>query len=243
MNATAIIAASGVGKRMSLDGGQSKQMLEIGGLPVIHHTLKAFQQAAAIQAICIATKAEHVETLRTMAREAGFTKVTTVIEGGKERQDSVSNCIRAIRDAAGEGKEMPEAILVHDGARPFIQPEEIDAIVALSLEFGASVPANRPKDTIKRIGMDPGFFGETLDRAALLQVQTPQGFRANILIDAHQQAEKEGWYATDDAALVERYFPQDPIRIYETGYHNIKITTPEDIPMAEAIYRSLAKKR
>jgi len=105
---------------------------------------------------------------------------------------------------------MPEAILVHDGARPFIQPEEIDAIVALSLEFGASVPANRPKDTIKRIGMDPGFFGETLDRAALLQVQTPQGFRANILIDAHQQAEKEGWYATDDAALVERYFPPGP---------------------------------
>jgi len=224
MNATAIIAASGVGKRMNLGGGRSKQMLEIGGFPVIHHTIKAFQEAASIKAICIATKAEHVETLRTMAREAGFTKVTTVIEGGEERQDSVGNCIR-------------------DGARPFIQPDEIDAIAALSLEYGASVPANRPKDTIKCIGTTPGFFGETLDRATLLQVQTPQGFKADILIKAHEQAAKEGRYATDDAALVERYFPANPIRIYETGYHNIKITTPEDLPMAEAIYSSLSKKR
>ncbi len=126
---------------------------------------------------------------------------------------------------------MPEAILVHDGARPFIQPDEIDAIAALSLEYGASVPANRPKDTIKCIGTTPGFFGETLDRATLLQVQTPQGFKADILIKAHEQAAKEGRYATDDAALVERYFPANPIRIYETGYHNIKITTPEDLPM------------
>jgi len=132
MNATAIIAASGVGKRMNLDGGRSKQMLEIGGLPVIHHTLKAFQDATSIQAICIATKAEHVETISRMAHEAGFTKVTTVIEGGKERQDSVGNCLRIIRDDAEAGREMPEAILVHDGARPFIQPEEIDAIAALS---------------------------------------------------------------------------------------------------------------
>jgi len=243
MNATAIIAASGVGKRMNLGGGRSKQMLEIGGFPVIHHTIKAFQEAASIKAICIATKAEHVETLRTMAREAGFTKVTTVIEGGEQRQDSVGNCIRSIRDEAAAGKEMPEAILVHDGARPFIQPDEIDAIAALSLEYGASVPANRPKDTIKCIGTTPGFFGETLDRATLLQVQTPQGFKADILIKAHEQAAKEGRYATDDAALVERYFPANPIRIYETGYHNIKITTPEDLPMAEAIYSSLSKKR
>jgi len=243
MNATAIIAASGVGKRMNLDGGRSKQMLEIGGLPVIHHTLKAFQDATSIQAICIATKAEHVETISRMAHEAGFTKVTTVIEGGKERQDSVGNCLRIIRDDAEAGREMPEAILVHDGARPFIQPEEIDAIAALSLEFGASVPANKPKDTIKCIGTTPGFFGETLNRSTLLQVQTPQGFKADILIAAHEQAENEGWYATDDAALVERYFPKSPIRIYETGYHNIKITTPEDLPMAEAIYSSLSKKR
>lgn len=236
MNAIAIIAASGIGKRMQLKDGQSKQMLEIAGFPVIHHTIKAFQEASSVSGIYIATKQESIATLQSLAAAAGFTKLKGVIEGGKERQDSVNNCIKAIEHEIHATGNTPDAILVHDGARPFIQPEEIDEISRLSLEYGACVPATRPKDTIKYIGYNPDFFGETLDRSSLLQVQTPQGFACRLLIQAHEQAELEHWYATDDAALVERFFPEQSIKIFEMGYHNIKITTPEDIPVADAIF-------
>ncbi|MEI8032199.1 MAG: IspD/TarI family cytidylyltransferase [Chlorobiaceae bacterium] len=239
MNAYAIIAASGVGKRMQLVDGRSKQLLEIGGFPVIHYTLKAFESAASISAIYIATREENIATLQELVSKAGFRKVKAVIEGGKERQDSVGNCIRLIEKEICLSGNPPRALLVHDGARPFIQPAEIDEITRLSIEHGACVPANRPKDTIKEIGSDPRFFGQTLNRDTLLQVQTPQGFSTAILIQAHEQARLENWYATDDAALVERFFPEQPVRILETGYYNIKITTPEDIPFAEAILKNL----
>jgi 2-C-methyl-D-erythritol 4-phosphate cytidylyltransferase len=239
MNSFVIIAASGIGKRMQLKDGQSKQLLEIGGYPVIHHTIQAFQNAASISAIYIATKEENISILVDMAAASGFSKLKAVIVGGKERQDSVNNCIKEIEKEIRLTGSVPDTILVHDGARPFIQPSEIDQIASLSMEHGACVPANRPKDTIKYIGADPDFFGETLERSRLLQVQTPQGFRSAMLVQAHEQALLEEWYATDDAALVERFFPEQPIRIFETGYHNIKITTPEDLPIAEAIYSQI----
>ena len=240
MHAIAIIAASGIGKRMQLKEGESKQLLEVGGFPVIYHTLKAFQMAASVKEIYIATKLENRRILEDMAAASGFSKLKAIIEGGNERQDSVYNCIRALEEERRSTGSLVETILVHDGARPFISPEEIDEISRLAMLYGACVPANRPKDTIKLVGENPEFFGETLDRSKLLQVQTPQGFRSGLLIQAHEQAELEGWYATDDAALVERFFPGQPVKIFETGYHNIKITTPEDIPVAEAIFRQMS---
>ncbi len=241
MNAIAIIAASGIGKRMQLKEGESKQLLEIGGFPVVYHTLKAFQMASSVGAIYVATRLENIEILEEMAAAFGFSKLKAIVEGGKERQDSIYNCIKAIEQERRSASScLPETILVHDGARPFITPDQIDEISRLAMLHGACVPANRPKDTIKYIGENPEFFGETLDRSKLLQVQTPQGFRSALLIQAHQQAELEGWYATDDAALVERFFPEQPVKIFETGYHNIKITTPEDIPVAEAIFSQIS---
>jgi 2-C-methyl-D-erythritol 4-phosphate cytidylyltransferase len=239
MKTVVIIAASGVGKRMKLDGALSKQMLEIGGHPVIWHTMKAFQEASTVESVYIATKEDSLEPFREIAVSNGFNKVRAIIEGGRERQDSIYNCMSLIEQDIRSSGVMPDAILVHDGARPFIQPEEIDDIARLSAMYGACVPATRPKDTIKYIGCNPEIFGETLDRSRLLQVQTPQGFAPDKLIEAHRRAAEEQWYATDDAALVERYFPQQPIRIYETGYHNIKITTQEDIFIGEAILAGL----
>ena len=240
MHAIAIIAASGIGKRMQLKEGESKQLLEVGGFPVIYHTLKAFQMAPSVRAIYIATRLENHRILEEMAAASGFSKLKAIVEGGAERQDSVYNCIRALEEERRSTGCVVETILVHDGARPFITPEEIDEISRLAMLYGACVPANRPKDTIKLVGDNPDFFGATLDRSKLLQVQTPQGFRSGLLIQAHEQAELEGWYATDDAALVERFFPEQPVKIFETGYHNIKITTPEDIPVAEAIFRQIS---
>ena len=239
MKTVAIIAASGVGKRMKLEGGLSKQMLEIGGYPVIWHTIRAFEEASTIKSVYIATKADSIEQIEELAALHGFGKIKAVIEGGKERQDSIANCMALIEKEILASSEMPDAILVHDGARPFIQAEEIDDISRLSAIYGACVPATKPKDTIKYIGTSPEVFGETLDRSRLLQVQTPQGFAPEKLIDAHRRAGIEQWYATDDAALVERFFPEQEIRVYETGYHNIKITTPEDIFIGEAILARL----
>lgn len=239
INASAIIAASGIGNRMRLGSGQSKQLLEIGEYPVIVHTLKAFQNASSIQAIYIATRAENIENLQDMAKTYGLDKIRAIIKGGKERQDSIRNCVRLMEKELSICGAGPDIIMVHDGARPFIRSSEIDDISRLTMEFGACVPATKPKDTIKYIANDPGFFGETPDRSSLLQVQTPQSFHAGLLIQAHEQAELEQWYGTDDASLIERFFPEQRIRIYETGYHNIKITTPEDIEIAEAIYRRL----
>jgi len=239
INACAIIAASGIGKRMQLSSGQSKQLLEIGGLPVIYHTLRAFECASTIQEVYIATRQENIATLSAMAEAFGFGKVKAVIEGGKERQDSIRNCIRAIENGMADSGRRPDIIMVHDGARPFIRPSEIDEISRLTMQYGACVPATKPKDTIKFVGSDPGFFGETPDRNRLLQVQTPQSFLSTLVFQAHEQAELEQWYSTDDASLVERFFPEQPVRVYETGYHNIKITTPEDVEVAEAIYRKL----
>jgi 2-C-methyl-D-erythritol 4-phosphate cytidylyltransferase len=243
MKTYAIIAASGIGKRMKLQNGLSKQMLEIGGQPVIYHTIRAFEKASTVAGIFIATKAESIPALEEMAAEHGFGKIRGIIEGGRERQDSVRNCIALIEKESHETGSLPDAILVHDGARPLIQPEEIDEIAAMSAAFGACVPATRPKDTIKFIGKTPDVFGETLDRSRLLQVQTPQGFAGRLLVQAHLQAELEQWYATDDAALVERFFPEQEIRVYEMGYHNIKITTPEDVYLAEAIHARLVNRQ
>ncbi|MBF0585461.1 2-C-methyl-D-erythritol 4-phosphate cytidylyltransferase [Prosthecochloris sp. N3] len=244
MSSIAIIAASGVGKRMKLNDGKSKQFLEIGGRPVIEHTLAAFEQAGTISAIYIATKPDSIDLIRTLAADRNLNKVKAVIPGGKERQDSINCCIELIENHVESGEiPSPENILVHDGARPFIQPGEIDEISDLTSRYGACVPANRPKDTIKVIDDNPEFFAETLDRSRLLQVQTPQGFTASSLIVAHRRARKVGLYATDDAALVEKFFPEQKIRIYEMGYHNIKITTPEDHVLGQAIYTTLQKKQ
>jgi len=243
MKTVAIIAASGVGKRMKLDGGMSKQMIEIGGHTVIWHTMKAFQDAKSVEAVYIATKSDSIEPFKQLARESGFTKIHSIIEGGKERQDSIRNCMDLIEQEIESSGVMPDAILVHDGARPFIQPEEIDDIARISAEHGACVPATKPKDTIKFIGRTPEVFGETLDRSRLLQVQTPQGFAPAKLIEAHRKAASDGVYATDDAALVERYFPEQEIHVYEMGYHNIKITTPEDVPVGEAILTGLKARK
>jgi len=243
MKTVAIIAASGVGKRMKLDGGMSKQMIEIGGHTVIWHTMKAFQDAKSVEAVYIATKSDSIEPFKLLARESGFTKIHSIIQGGKERQDSIRNCMDLIEQEIESSGVMPDAILVHDGARPFIQPEEIDDIARISAEHGACVPATKPKDTIKFIGRTPEVFGETLDRSRLLQVQTPQGFAPAKLIEAHRKAASDGVYATDDAALVERYFPEQEIHVYEMGYHNIKITTPEDVPVGEAILAGLKARK
>ena len=244
MNALVIIAAGGLGTRMQLKEGESKQYLKLGRYPVLHHTLKAFESCAFVSSIAVATPPTYLYELVRLINRASFKKVHHFLQGGKERQDSIFNCIEvfaAVCNAMSEETKRETVILIHDGARPLIQPSDIERIAKDALHFGAAVPATKPKDTIKFIDESGEFFGETLERNRLRQVQTPQGFRAQLIIDAHLKAKADGFYATDDAALVERYFPEQKIRIVETGYHNLKLTTPEDLDIAKAIMKHLSK--
>lgn len=163
MSSVAIIAASGVGKRMNLRNGLSKQFLEIGGYPVIYHTLAAFQRASSIDGIYIATKPDSIATLETLAEEHQFSKVNAIIAGGKERQDSISNCIELIALHIEKADiDRPDTILVHDGARPFITPDEIDQIAQLSHHYGACVPATKPKTRSNTYQINPDFSAKRL---------------------------------------------------------------------------------
>ncbi len=246
MNALVIIAAGGMGTRMNLKVGESKQYLKLGRYPVLHYTLKAFEECAFVSSIAVATPPAYLHDLVCLVNRASFKKVHHFLQGGKERQDSIFNCIEvfaAVYAAMSPTKQRETVILIHDGARPLIQPSDIERIANDALHFGAAVPATKPKDTIKFIDPSGEFFAETLERSRLRQVQTPQGFRADLIIEAHTKAKADSFYATDDAALVERYFPEQKIKIVETGYHNLKLTTPEDVEIAKAIMKHQSKPR
>lgn len=240
----AVVAAGGLSKRMALKSGESKQYLRLGQYPVIYYALKAFEEAKTIERVAVATRREDINRLRELVKRQGFSKVCAIVEGGKERQDSIYNAVEALAreiETLPQRKRQRAVMLIHDGARPFIRPDEIDRIAEQARKFGAAVPATKLKDTVKVIDKTRECVSATLDRSTLMQVQTPQGFRAERIIAAHRKAQQEKFYATDDAALIEKFFPEQPIKIFEMGYHNLKITTPEDLDLAKAMLKRLQR--
>lgn len=224
----AIIPAAGSGARL---GGVKKQFLELNGKPILVHTLQQFEFCPDVDEIAIAVpEVDIAETERLISRYR-LLKVSTVVAGGRERQDSVYNALRVLNTKGSD------IILVHDGVRPFVRPAQISEMVSRCLEYDAVVMAVQPKDTIRRSN-GGGFFDQTLDRNALWLVQTPQGFRASILLKAFQQALADKFYATDEAALVERLGIK--ANIMEGSYDNIKITTPEDLELGLLILKRWA---
>lgn len=216
---SAVIVAAGNSTRM----GTNKQLLMLGDRPVIAHTLAAFQRASVIDEIVLVTRAEDEGILRDIAAQYGITKLTAVVSGGAERQESVANGVAACRaDAA--------YFAIHDGARPLITPELIAAVVEAAGRDGAAAAAVRVKDTIK-VADERGFIVDTPDRATLWSVQTPQVFERALYLDALARARESGLRVTDDCRLAEA--AGYAVRLVEGSYANLKITTPEDIPMAE----------
>ncbi len=223
---TALIPAAGVGKRMGK--AVAKQFLLLGDKPLLAHTLLVFQRALEIDEIIPILSQEDMEScLRDVIEKYHITKVKTLVVGGKERQDSVSNGLqKAGKDAS--------IVLVHDGVRPFVTPGMIRESVERARK-GECVAVGVPiKDTIKEVD-DKRIVCRTLERNRLWAVQTPQAFPLEVLKHAYEESYRHKVYCTDDAALVER--TGGTVQMIMGSYDNIKITTPEDLTLAEEILK------
>lgn len=223
----AIVAAAGGSTRM----GVPKQRLLLDGVPVIARTLRAFEEAALVDAILLVAREEDRPDFEDLCRAYGVRKLAGIVLGGATRQESVAKGAAALDGDA-------RYIAVHDGARPLIRPAVIDAVIAAAYTHGAAAAAVKAKDTVKTADAD-GFITGTPDRRFLWQVQTPQVFEREAYLRALADAQAAGLDFTDDCQLMERIGCR--VRLIEADYGNIKITTPEDIALAQGILGQRSK--
>ncbi|HYV09722.1 MAG TPA: 2-C-methyl-D-erythritol 4-phosphate cytidylyltransferase [Pyrinomonadaceae bacterium] len=221
----AIIAAAGSGTRMASD--RPKQFLQLAGTPVIIHTLKVFEQCESINEVILVLPAAESAGFLSLAGRHGLRKMARVVPGGVTRADSVKRGLMAIRAATAE------IVAVHDGVRPFVTAEEIDAVVTAAQTDGAAILVAPVTDTIKQVS--DRRIVQTLDRGELRRALTPQCFRYELLRDAYQATDVTDPSVTDESVLVEKL--GIPVSIVEGSSRNIKITTAEDLAIAEAILR------
>ena len=214
-----LIPAGGVGLRLGLR--TPKQFLRIGAATILTITLRHFTRHPSVRAVVIAAPAAHLARTRTLIARLRGRVTVEVVEGGTTRQESVW---RALQAAPADAP----IVLVHDAVRPFITPTLIDAIRAGAAAHGAELCALPIVETVKRVV--EGVVESTLDRSTLWAVQTPQGFRAPLLREAHEKAIRDGIVGTDDAMLVERL--GHPVRVVPGLAENVKITTPADLRAA-----------
>jgi 2-C-methyl-D-erythritol 4-phosphate cytidylyltransferase/2-C-methyl-D-erythritol 2,4-cyclodiphosphate synthase len=224
MRTIAIIPAGGAGKR--LKSHIAKQYLLLDSLPVLVHTLKVFQKSKEIDEIIIALPPEDLVHIRQeLIEKYGLTKVTNAVAGGNERQDSVRNCLMVIEGNC-------DLVVIHDAVRPFVTETLIKQVVDSAKTTSAAIAGVKTKDTIKEVKED-NIVGATVPRQNLWLTQTPQAFDFELLKKAYQTAYTENFYGTDDASLVERMGKD--VKMIEGSYENIKITTNEDMLMADAL--------
>lgn len=220
---TAIFPAAGQGKRMGT--GRNKVFIDLMGKPILVHTLLAFSSSPLINDLIIIVAKEEVEEVCSLLKEVEGLKPWQVVAGGKERQYSIANGLQALKDQS-------EIILIHDGARPLISVEVIAAVIAEVKKNGAAIAAVPEKNTVKVVN-NAQVVMTTPDRNCLWSVQTPQGFTREIILNAYEKAKQEGFLGTDDASLVERTGAL--VKVVKGDYKNIKITTPEDLMIAQAL--------
>lgn len=225
MIVTAIIPAAGEGSRFG--GSVRKQFIALNGLPILSHTVRALAASNALAAMIVVVPPGEESIGRDAVHLAGVDIETEVVSGGQERQDSVYNGLQ-------RAKPETDLVLVHDGVRPFVSSELILATIAAAKEWGAAVTAVPVTDTIKRVDAD-GLVVETPAREHLWAIQTPQVFRYALLVRAHQAVREQRIVATDDAALVERIGVR--VKIVRGSHENLKITSEEDLPLADLILR------
>jgi len=219
-----IIPAAGRGKRMG--GSQSKQFLELAGKPIIIHTLSHFESSDIVDVIVVGIDPNNINKLKRLIREYELKKVKQVVLGGEERQDTVFRGLLALKS------EEVDIVIVHDAVRPFITQKDIVSVTEAASEHGGAIVAVQPKDTVK-VCVKDFVVHKTLSRENIWIAQTPQAFKFQLLLESYENALRVGYYSTDDASLFERM--EMTVRIIEGTYDNIKITTPEDLDLAELI--------
>lgn len=235
---TAILLAAGSGRRMG--GDVAKQYMQLGGRPLICHALQAVEASAVVDDCILVTGADDVSYVKTEIVEYyGFHKVDRIVTGGRERYDSVYNALQVIKQQDMRIPNEDGFIFIHDGARPFLTEEILTRTLQAVSEDHACVAGMPVKDTIKIVD-GKGYASQTPDRNSLWQVQTPQVFDTPLIIEAYERLmqKKEELAAreiriTDDAMVVETLM-KHPVRLVVGSYENIKITTPEDLAVAEA---------
>ena len=223
----AIIAAAGLGRRMQQD--VPKTYLHLAGKPILVHTLEVFEKVPEVQEVLVVLHPEDLEFCQEeIIAPYPLKKVLRLVPGGKERQDSVYNALKILKK---EGEDL-EIILVHDGVRPLVTPAQVGHVIAAARKYGGAILGIPCQDTLKRVNTR-GEVLNTVDRRKLWQVQTPQAFRAAVLWQAYCEAMDRRFYATDEAALVEAL--GKPVVMVPGSSLNLKITTQDDLKMAEAL--------
>ena len=223
MKNVAIVLAAGQGKRMN--SKVQKQYLLLKERPILYYTLKAFEESLLISEIVLVTGKDEIEYCKKeIVEKYGFEKVRKITAGGKERYHSVYEGIKVI--------EAADYVFIHDGARPFVDEETIERVCEAVKEYKACVVGMPVKDTIK-IADEECFAAQTPDRRKVWQVQTPQTFAFDLIKEAYEKLlEEEPEGITDDAMVVET-MTEHRVKLVEGSYRNIKITTPEDLDIAE----------
>lgn len=221
-----VVVAAGRSTRMG--GIGSKPYITIGDRPVLGHSLLVFEVSPLVSEIVVVTEQTEIARCRSEVVERyGFKKVKNIVAGGSVRQESVWQGLLKISPESG-------FVAVHDGARPLLTVGLLEEVVRCAIQFGSAVTAVPVKDTIKTADAD-GFVLDTPDRQRLWAMQTPQVFRYDLLMDAYRRAFSEGIVGTDDAMLMEH--SGHPVKLCMGSYENIKVTTPEDLDLAELVLR------
>lgn len=217
----AVVPAAGNASRMQ---GIDKILTEVGGIPVLARTLTALQDCTLIDEIVVVTREDLIVPISNLCAQYGIDKVTKVVKGGSDRAESVSLGLREISRQA-------ELAAIHDGARPFVSQEVLSEVILTAAKTGAAAPAVPVKDTIKQA--KNGKVQHTIDRSTLFAVQTPQVFQAGFIAGALQHCREKGIALTDDCSAAEAMGMT--VTLTNGSYENIKITTPIDLAMGEAI--------
>jgi 2-C-methyl-D-erythritol 4-phosphate cytidylyltransferase len=223
----AIIPTAGAGKRLS--GPVSKPLLLLNGKPLFIYALEAIEQSSLIDSMVVVAQKDLCGEFEEIIKQSRLHKVTRIIAGGQTRCESVYNGLKIV-------DEDSDMILIHDGARPLITTEIVDEAITLCQAYEAVVVAVAVKPTIKKVDQQELIVEETLNREELWEIQTPQVFKRNILLKAYQQRRENN--PTDDAVLVEQLGVR--VKVLQGDYKNIKVTTKEDLTVAEAFLRSRA---
>jgi len=234
MKVIVIIPAAGLGTRMapvtSKGKGPSKQFTELGGTPILIHTIRRFAASPKINEIVVALRKDEMSGFQERLRSdstSGVSTKTRLVEGGEHRQHSVANALATVSASADD------VVLVHDAVRPFVTQEIVDEVIQGARKFGAAIAGVPAVDTVKKVERtaDGALITATIPREHVVMAQTPQGFRYDVVKKAFDEAAADGFLGTDEASLVERSGHE--VAVVMGSPRNIKITTPGDMELAE----------